>query len=117
MFSWIPIIGPVIDGIVSIFVKTKDTQLEKHKVDTKASVDTLAIFKDDIGVRISRDLIMFPTAVWTALIVWDTIVEHRFPHMVFVVGKFKDGSGLEMLPYAVLTFLFGVTAMNAFRRK
>lgn len=124
MLSWLPIVGPIIEGIVSIFTKASDTALGKYKEDTvriktetEASTQTLVTFKDDIGVRLSRDLIMFPVAAWTALTTWDTIVEHHYPNLVFVTGAFKQGSGLEFLPYAVLTFLFGTIAMNAYRRR
>lgn len=123
MFGWIPIIGPIIDGIVSIFGKFEDTQLGKLKIDgdvaitqVNASRDTLRDFKDDIGVRLARDIILFPTSVWTGLIVWDKIVAIRFPDLVWSVSPLSTETGLAMLPYAVLTFLFGAVAMRIWKR-
>lgn len=123
MFSWIPILGPIIDGIVSIFSKWQDTALGKYKVDgtvdveaIKASTQITRDFRDDIGVRITRDIIMFPVAIWIGFISWNNIVCFYYPNLVWTVARYPAGSGLEFLPYAVLTFLFGVTAMRTLRR-
>lgn len=124
LLSWVPIIGPVVDGIVSIFTKYQDTSLGKYVADadvTKsgyaASVQTLIAFKDDIGIRLTRDIIMFPTSCWTGLFVWDKIIEIRHPDWVWGVMPMTEASGLSFLPYAVITFLFGTFAVNQWIRK
>lgn len=122
MFGWIPLIGPIIDGIVSIFSKWQDTQLGKYKVNgevdvqaMKASEGIIAATKDDIGVRISRDLMIFPVSVWTSIISWDTIVAIRYPTLMFHVAPYP--SSLEYLPYAVVTFLLGAVGLTIWGRK
>ena len=123
MLAWLPILGPVIEGVIGLFRQKQDVALAKYKEDTvlrgkaiEASTQLTLAFKDDLGVRLARDMIMFPVCVWTMLITWDNIVVFKYPDLVWGVRKFLDGSGLELLPYAVLTFLFGVTAMNIWKR-
>lgn len=120
--SWIPLVGPIIQGITTAFIKSKDTELEKLKVsadvrksDTAASVRTLEAFKDDIGIRFMRDLVCFPVVVWSMLIGWDTIVALRYPDLMFHVEKYPDS--VAYLPYAVLIFLLGNVGINAWKSK
>jgi len=124
MFSWIPILGPIIEGVISVFNKKMDsdvlnrqTDADVKKTEIIASTQALIAFKDDINVRITRDIILFPVAAWTALIVWDKIVDIRFPYLVWGVSPLTEASGLAFLPYAVMTFLFGMAAMNTWKRK
>ena len=122
MFGWIPILGPILDGIFSIFTGFQKGQRVKDitgaAVDIagmKYSSDLAESFKDDIGVRLARDLIMFPVALWTFLISWDTIVaENLGQSWQFHIAKYPPV--LEFLPYAVLTFLFGSTGFSIFKR-
>lgn len=123
MFTWLPIVGPIIDGIVSIFNKKADTTVANRQIDADvrkaeitSSTQTLIAFKDDINIRISRDIIIFPVCVWTGLIVWDKIVAIPFPYLVWGVLPLTEATGLAFLPYAVMTFLFGVVAVNTWKR-
>lgn len=117
MLSWIPLLGPIIDGIVSIFTKVEDTDLGKYKVDGEvfnqstqsATLITLA-FQHDIPVRLARDMIMFPGSAWCGLYIWDKIVEHRYPWLVWVVHPL-DGP-MIYLPYALMTFFFGMSYLT-----
>lgn len=110
MFGWIPIIGPIIDGVVSVFNKFQDKQINETNADVQviqARTQLLAALKDDIGLRLSRDLIMFPVAVWCAIATYDTIIAKHYPQYMFIVEKFPSGP-LEYLPLMVLTFIFGL---------
>lgn len=122
MFGWIPLIGPIIDGIVSIFSKWQDTQLGKYTVDGKvdveamnASTQIIQATKDDIGLRILRDMVCLPVVIWTMIIGWDTIVVRHNPDWVYIVEKYPPS--VEYLPYAVLMFLLGNIGFNAWKRK
>lgn len=121
MLGWIPFIGPVIDGIVSIFSKWQDTTLGKYQVD--GQVDSQVIQSSTqitlasmtlIPVRIARDMIMFPGSAWCGLYTWDKIVAHHYPELVFDVAPL-DGP-MAVLPMALLTFFFGITALGIFRK-
>lgn len=122
MFGWIPLIGPIIDGIVSMFNKYKDVEAIKYKTDgevdiegVKASAQIIEATKDDIGVRFMRDAaLVFPVG-WSALIGWDTIVAIRWPNLMFHVAPYPPN--LEYIPYAALIFLFGNIGINAWKRK
>ncbi len=121
MFSWIPILGPIIQGIVSIFTSYESTQLGKYTVDGKvdvaameASTQLAIATQSDIGVRLARDLIMFPVAVWTALISWDNVILGIKPAWFIKIVAYPPA--LEFLPYAVIAFLFGSTALVLWKR-
>lgn len=122
MFSWIPVLGPIIQGLTTVFIKSKDTDLEKtridadvHNQDVLASTRILEAFKDDIGLRFMRDLVCFPVVVWSVIIGWDTVVALRFPELKFNVAEYPVS--VSYLPYAVLIFLLGNVGINAWRTK
>lgn len=117
LIGWLPIVGPIIDGIVSVVKGRQDVTVKTDTNDIeeiKARLALQAELKDNIGIRLSRDLIMFPVAVWCALGTWDTIVAHRFPDWMFIIEKFPPGP-LEYLPLAVLGFLFGLNIRSRFK--
>lgn len=115
--GWIPIVGPIIDGVVSIFSKFQDTELGKYQVDGqtdiaawKAANELTLGFKDSIPVRIARDIIMFPGSVWCGLFIWDKIVAIHYPSLVWGVASL-NGS-MQYLPFALMTFFFGMAAIR-----
>jgi hypothetical protein len=117
----LPILGPLLQGLFGFLNKFQDVAIEKIKSGTqinvegmKASAQIIHDTQDDIGVRLTRDIIMFPVAIWTALISYDTIVVHDHPNWVFLTVE-KYPPTLEYLPYAVITFLLGWTATKVFR--
>lgn len=122
MFSWIPLVGPIIDGIVSIFTKYQDTKLGTLQAnltadvtDAQTSAQIIEATKDDIGLRILRDAaLVFPVA-WSALIGYDTLVSYRWPDYMFHVNAYPPS--VEYLPYAALTFLLGNIGINAWKRR
>ncbi len=117
----IPILGPLFQMISGMFGKWQDTVLGKYTVDGKVNVEGMKVSEqiihdtsDDIGVRLTRDIIIFPVAIWTALISYDTIVVHDHANWIFLTVE-KYPPTLEYLPYAVITFLLGWTATKVFR--
>jgi hypothetical protein len=122
MFGWIPIIGPIIDGVVSIFSKWQDTKLGMYKVDgtvdveaIKASTNIIEATKDDIGIRLARDIIIFPTSIWAGLYAYDTLIAEHWPKYMWHVADFPEQ--VAYLPYAVITFLLGNIGLNIWRRR
>lgn len=122
MFAWIPIIGPIIDGIVSIFSKWQDTQLGKYTVDGKvdveamtASANIVATTQDDIGIRLARDFLIWPIIIWTDLIVFVTLCKTMKPGWYFIVLPLPPA--IEFLPYAVFTFLLGAVGLTMWNRR
>lgn len=117
--SWLPILGPIIEGTFSFLNKKEDATIKKTEVDGEvrqtevvSSVKTLEVFKDDITVRLARDIIMFPVAIYTAVATWDYFIVLRYPELVWGVKRIPPESGLEYLIYAVLVFLFGNLYLN-----
>jgi hypothetical protein len=122
MLAFLPIIGPIIQGIVSIFTKVEDTQVAILKTtqgtqveEAKVSAQIIQTTQDDIGLRLMRDLVCFPVVVWSFIIGWDTIIVHELPTWTFTVEKYPDS--VAYLPYAVLVFLLGNIGINMFNRK
>ncbi len=117
MLSWIPLLGPIIDGITSIWTSFQNTKLGKYKVDGEvyqaqltANNDITLAFIRDIPVRLARDIVMFPGSVWCGIYIWDKIVGHHYPELVF--GVLPLSGPMVYLPYALMAFFFGSAAMN-----
>lgn len=122
MLAWLPIVGPIIQGIVSIFTKKMDTDIQKTTItrtndleEAKVSAQIIHDTKDDIGLKLMRDLVCFPTVVWAFLIGWDTIVALRYPWLKFNVSDYPEG--VRYIPYAVMVFLLGNIGINMWSRK
>lgn len=121
---WIPIIGPIIQGIVSIFVKAKDVELGKYTVDGKvdvaamqASAEIIRDTRNDIGTRLARDIVLFPWAVYGGLTGWDYAVALHYPNLVWTTKVVPVESGLAYLPYMVFVYLLGAAGLTAWNRR
>lgn len=118
LLSVIPILGPIIQGIVDAVSKHEDITLQRQ-VDTNKTAlgkqadenktDVAVIqsraqvaiaFKDDLGIRLIRDLVMFPISVWTGAYFYVL----TFPHGEWVVTT--PPQTMQYIPYAVIAFLF-----------
>src|SRR5260221_36725 len=82
--GWLPVIGPIVQGIVSIFTKKMDVDVQKATItrtndleEAKVSAQIIHDTQDSIGLRLMRDVVCFPVVVWSALIGWDTIIGAR----------------------------------------
>lgn len=119
---WIPLIGPIIQGIVSMFTSFQNTTLGKYKVDGSVDIETIkassAIIestKDDIGIRILRDMLLLPPIVHAGIVGWDTIIVWEYPQWFYKLPPYPPS--LSYLPLACFTFLLGNMAINVWRRK
>lgn len=117
MFGWLPIIGPVIDGVVSIWKGYQNVDVAKYTIDGKVDIAAfqaasanIVATKDDIGIRLLRDLALTPACVWIALIGWDTLIVHRWPDLMWHVEKFPDS--VSYYPMLALGFLLGNIGIN-----
>lgn len=122
MLGWIPVLGPVVEGIVSIFQKKMDTDVQKLTTnrtndveEAKVSASIIQMTNDSISLRIMRDAACFFPVLWSALIGWDTIVAIRFPDLMFHVADYPPN--VAYLPYAALIFLLGNIGINTWKRK
>lgn len=117
MFAWIPIIGPVIDGIVSIWKGYQNVDIQKYTIDGKVDIAAfqaasanISATKDDIGIRLLRDLALTPAIVWVTLIGWDTILAEHAPTYMWHVAKWPDS--ISYYPALALGFLLGNIGIN-----
>lgn len=120
MLSWIPLIGPIIQGLVSIYTSFTDKQVAFRTAEVdeaKVSAQIIQTNSANIGLRIMVDMICLPVAVWVMLISWDTIVaQTSWKVYMWHVASF-DKTSIPYLPYAVLTFLLGNIGINMWNRK
>lgn len=122
MLSWLPLLGPILQGLGSIYSSFTNKQIAQIQAgttvtvaETNASVQIIQATANDICLRILRDaLILFPV-VWTALVGWDTIVAKHWPKLMWHVADYP--SSLSYLPYAVMVFLLGNIGLNMWTRK
>lgn len=119
--SVIPILGPLIDGVVNIYKQKTNTEVSKKKIDadfdTQAMQTTNALvttFANDTMVKVCRDIIMVPGSVYCGTIIWDRFMDIRHPELVW--GVLSLQGAMEYLPYALLTFFFG-SAFLYWKRK
>ncbi len=120
--SWIPVLGPIIQGLFGFLNKRTEAEVEKYKVDgtvdveaMKASANIIEATKDDIGLRFMRDLALVGPVIWSTLIAWDTIVAHRYPDLRFIVADYPPSVGY--IPYAAFVFLFGNIGLNIWKKR
>lgn len=118
VLSWLPLIGPIFQTIADAWSKHEDTQLQKQVDTNKTALGTLTTnnqtdveviqsraqvaiaFKDDLGVRMIRDIVMFPIGIWTGGYFYTL----TFPHGGWVVEM--PPQPMQYIPYAVIAFLF-----------
>lgn len=122
MLSWIPLVGPILQGLFNtasgIYSKFKDTQLgmrQQDTVDAQTAAQIIRDTNDDLGLRIIRDAALVMPVVWGALIGWDTIIAIRYPWLMFHVENYP--ASVQYIPYAAYAFLFGILGMNIWKRK
>lgn len=122
LLGFIPVIGPIIDGIVTVAKNRTDASVKKveieagvTKVALESSNDLTKAFKDDVAVRVCRDIIMFPGSIYCGTIIWDRFMDIRYPDLVWGVKPLQGA--MEFLPYALLTFFFGAAYLYWNRSK
>lgn len=132
MLSWIPLLGPIIQGISSIFngffqakVQLAATEANKEIETAQVSEQIIRDTNDDILLKILRDLAILPVVVWSAAIGWDTLISARdragnlyhpwAADWIWHVPDYPPSVGY--LPYIVLVFLFGNIGLNTWRNK
>jgi hypothetical protein len=117
ILGWLPVVGPILDGIGRVISHFTDRDIAIAKVNGEVTIEgykaanqiTLA-FVNDIAVRLARDIVMFPGSAWCGLYIWDKIVAHHYPWLVYDVAPL-DGP-MVYLPYALMTFFFGAAWLN-----
>lgn len=122
LLGWIPVIGPIVQGITSIatgLFGVKTAEMTRDVEEAKVAADIIHTTNDDIALRFMRDLLCFPTVVWACLIGWDTILADPrqliIPHSwMFHVANYPSTVGY--LPYAVVAFLLGNIGINTWKR-
>lgn len=122
MLSWIPLFGPILQGLfstgASIYATFKSTEVEQIRADVetaKVSGDIIRDTNDDIGIRILRDALCIGPVAWCLIGSWDTIVAVRYPWLMFHIAKYPDS--MAYLPFAVVAFLLGNIGLNIWKRK
>ncbi len=120
--TWIPLLGPIIQGFSSIIknfttldaVKLQ-TAAQTTIAETNASVQIIQATHDDIGLRFMRDLAILPTVVWMFAMGWDTVIGQHWHWLFFGTPNYP--ASVQYIPYAVIAFLFGNIGINMWSRR
>jgi hypothetical protein len=122
ILGFIPVIGPIIQAVAGVFTSYFNAEVQNRQTDAsvantaiKASAETTIAYQHDWGVQLCRDIVMLPGSVWCSLYLWDKTIAHHYPWLVFDVAPL-DGP-LAAMPMALLTFFFGLAAMNIWKFK
>lgn len=114
--TFIPIVGPIIEGVTTIYKQKTDTKVALVKEDNALTVQEMSsanqvtsMFVSDVAVRICRDIIMFPGSIFCGTIIWDRWIELRYPDLVWGVKPLMGS--MEYLPHILLLFFFGSAAL------
>jgi hypothetical protein len=122
MFSWIPLIGPILQGLfstgASIYATFKSTEVEEIKAgvtDAQTAAQIIQTTNDDIGLRILRDAALVFPVFWSAIIGWDTIYAGHWNGWAWVVPDYPDN--VKYIPYGAFAFLFGLLGFKIWKGK
>lgn len=119
MLAWIPFIGPFIQAVVSIFTKVQDTKAALAQTEAtkavalgaqdveiiKARAAVATAFKDDIGVKFARDVILNWYAIYISLIFYDSCFRNLLPSWM-TWRTLALPASLEYLCAGIVAFLF-----------
>lgn len=118
MLALIPLLGPVIQGVISpiigLFGKYFDDKTQVTLSETQASTQIIQAEKDDWGVRLARDIVMWPWCLWLGGYGWDTFVALHWPWLK--IGIADVPTEVAFIPYAVMIFLFGNIGLNMWNK-
>lgn len=119
MWSWIPVIGPIVQACVNAFGKWQDAKTNREQISSTERISVGAqdvqiiqtraevakTFAHDIGVTFARDVILNWYAVYVSLIFYDSCFRNILPPwMTWRVLALPDS--LNYLCAGIVAFLF-----------
>jgi len=111
LLGLIPILGPIVNGVVTIWQGKNDLEAKKDADDVQvitARTTLLSALRDDIGIKLARDFAIWPPIIYVNTYIWDRWSELSHPDWVWGV-KTLDLPWQTYLPImAVYAFLFGL---------
>ena len=114
LLNFIPVIGPLVTPIVNFFTKFIDDKTALQETEIKGSVEVIKATEEDWGVRLARDIVIWPWALWLGGYGWDTFVAIRWHWLQ--IGIADPPQAIAYIPYAVLVFLLGNIGLNMWKR-
>ncbi len=125
ILSVIPVIGPIIQGVVDLFKQRADIDLQKtldanrtalgkstdeNRTDVAVLQTRLALAlatKDDLGPKLIKDVIMYGPAVWILVYFYNLAFRGLIPDWTWTVSA--PEANMQFIPLAIIGYLF-VTA-------
>lgn len=130
MLSFLPILGPFIQGLIAplfngaatILGKYWDSQIASKKLDvdvlkteTQGSVEIIKATEQDWGIRLARDILIWPWAAWGGAIGWDSLIVKTHPD--WMLHPVAVPEAVAYMPYAVIVFLLGNIGLHMWKSK
>lgn len=125
MLGWIPVLGPIFQGLSSIatsFFGTKTAAIQADAsvtiAETQASQQIIQVTNDDICLRLLRDIYCTPACVHLFLVSWDTIIaETTWVNHDLMWHTATYPASYAWYPTTVAVFLLGNIGLNMWKRK
>lgn len=125
ILGWIPILGPIVQGITGIFGKFMDSKVAINAADAtrdveeaKVSAQIIQTTNDDICLRLLRDIYCTPACIHLLLVSWDTIIAettHISHKWMWHTATYP--ASYAWYPTTVAVFLLGNIGLNMWKRK
>ena len=112
LLSALPVIGAVVNGVISVLKGKQDLAAKKDANDVEviqARTTLLAALRDDIGIKVARDFAMWGPIAYVNLYIWDRIMDLKYPDLVWGVRTLDLPWESYMPIMAVYAFLFGLS--------
>lgn len=125
ILSVIPVIGPIVQGVIDLFKQRADVDLQKvldanktalakstdeNKTDVAVMQTRLALAlatKEDLGPKLMKDVIMYGPAVWILVYFYNLAFRNLIPDWTWTVNA--PDAYMQFIPLAIIGYLF-VTA-------
>lgn len=121
--GWIPVLGPILQGLFGFAGKFLGTKVAIHQTDATRDVEEARVSaqiihdtNNDITIRLLRDCVLFFPVVWSMLIGWDTIIA-KTSWKVYMWHVADYPPDVAYIPYAAMVFLLGNIGINMWNRK
>jgi len=130
VLALLPILGPIIQGLIApLFsgiggivstvlgskVEALKVQADVVKTETTTSAQIIKDTEDDWGIRLARDILIWPWAAWGGAIGWDSLIVKTHPGWMLHPVAVPDA--VAYMPYVVVVFLLGNVGLEVWKRR
>lgn len=125
VLGWIPVLGPIIQGLFGFAGKFLDTKVaitqsnnSRDVSEAQVSAQIISVTNDDICLRLLRDIYCTPACIHLMLVSWDTIIaQTTWVNHSWMWHTATYPASYAWYPTTVAVFLLGNIGLNMWNRK